>query len=156
KYYLLGRDPMLDGLRPPAGGTVLEIGCGTGRNLVQAARRYPDVAFHGIDISHEMLAAAGAAVARAGLTRRIRLAHADAAAFDPARTFGHDGYERIFMSYAASMIPRWREVMTEAAGRLAPGGELHVADFGDMSGLPRPARLAMRRWLDWHHVTPRA
>ena len=155
KHYLLGRDPMLAGLAAPRDGTVLEIGCGTGRNLVRAAHLYPGARFHGIDISHEMLAAAGAAVARAGLPGRIRLAYADATAFDPVRTFGRDSYDRIFMSYAASMIPRWRVVMSDAAERLAPGGELHVADFGDMRGLPRPLRAGMERWLGWHHVSPR-
>ena len=39
KYYLLGRDRLLADLEPPDGGTILEIGCGTGRNLVLAARR---------------------------------------------------------------------------------------------------------------------
>ena len=34
RYYLLGRDRLIANLRPDAGTTVLEIGCGTGRNLV--------------------------------------------------------------------------------------------------------------------------
>jgi len=51
KYYLLGRDLLLDELRPPMGGTVLEIGCGTGRNLILAARRYPSARLYGFDIS---------------------------------------------------------------------------------------------------------
>lgn len=51
KYFLLGRDTMLDGLQPPDGGTVLEVGCGTGRNLVLAARRYPNAKYYGFDIS---------------------------------------------------------------------------------------------------------
>lgn len=155
KYYLLGRDPMIAALAPPAGATVLEIGCGTGRNLVQAARRYSDAQFHGIDISSEMLAAAGDAVAKAGLHDRVRLACADAATFDPRTTFGCDSYDRIFISYAVSMIPQWRTVMAEAARRLAPGGELHVADFGDMAGLPDWFRSAIHSWLRLHHVTPR-
>lgn len=155
KYYLVGRDPLIAGLAPPPGGTVLEIGCGTGRNLVHAARLYPGVALHGIDISREMLAAAGAAVERNGLRGRVRLARADAAGFDPAATFGCEAYDRIFISYAVSMIPQWRAVMEAAARRLAPGGELHIADFGDMAGLPGWSKAAMYTWLRWYHVTPR-
>ncbi len=155
KYYLVGRDPMIAGLKPPAGGAALEIGCGTGRNLVHAARHYPEVEFHGVDISREMLAAAGNAVSRAGMRGRVRLAWADAAAFDPARTFGRESYDRIFLSYAISMIPQWRIVLTEAARRLAPGGEMHIAEFGDMAGLPPMAKSAMYTWLRWYHVTPR-
>ena len=155
KYYLVGRDPLIAGLAPPPGGTVLEIGCGTGRNLVHAARLYPGVALYGIDISREMLAAAGAAVERNGLRGRVRLARADAAGFDPAATFGCGAYDRIFISYAVSMIPQWRAVMEAAARRLAPGGELHIADFGDMAGLPGWSKAAMYTWLRWYHVTPR-
>ncbi len=55
KFYLLGRDRMLDELRPPIGGSVLEVGCGTGRNLVLAARRYPDARLFGFDISAAMV-----------------------------------------------------------------------------------------------------
>ena len=33
KYYLFGRDHLIKTLDPPEGGTVLEIACGTGRNL---------------------------------------------------------------------------------------------------------------------------
>jgi S-adenosylmethionine-diacylgycerolhomoserine-N-methlytransferase len=155
KYYLLGRDPLIASLNPPLGGTVLEIGCGTGRNLVQAARLYPAAAFHGIDISQEMLAAAGEALERGGLRGRVRLAHADATTFDPARTFGRSGYDRIFISYAVSMIPQWRAVMAATVSHLGPGGELHIADFGDMAGLPAWSRAAMYSWLRFHHVTPR-
>ena len=36
KFYLLGRDQMIDRLGPPADARVLEIGCGTGRNLIRA------------------------------------------------------------------------------------------------------------------------
>ena len=82
KYYLLGRDPLLAGLAPRPGDCVLEIGCGTGRNLVKAARLYPQARFHGIDISQEMLAAAQDAIAGAHVTDRVRLARADAASFE--------------------------------------------------------------------------
>ena len=38
RYYLLGRDGLIADLDVPAGGTVLEIGCGTGRNLIAVGR----------------------------------------------------------------------------------------------------------------------
>lgn len=159
KYYLLGRDRMLAGLNPPADGAVLEIGCGTGRNLVKAAQAYPDARFHGVDISGEMLAAAGAAIVRANLRDRVRLARADAVAFDPKASFGESAdhcYDRIFISYALSMIPQWQSAMASAARLLAPGGELHIVDFGDMAALPAWTRRVMHTWLRWYHVTPRA
>ena len=55
KYFLLGRDRLLDDMKPEPGHVVLEVGCGTGRNLIQAARRYPEAKFYGFDISNEML-----------------------------------------------------------------------------------------------------
>ena len=58
KYYLLGRDRLIEQLSPPPGGRVLEIGCGTARNLVAAAAAYPQAEFYGIDISAAMLATA--------------------------------------------------------------------------------------------------
>src|SRR6185503_5117746 len=73
KYYLLGRDRMIDGLDVPAGGSVLELGCGTGRNIVLAARRYPEARFHGLDISAEMLETARAAIEREGIAGRVTL-----------------------------------------------------------------------------------
>src|ERR1700733_2847143 len=55
KYYLLGRDPMIAELCPGDGDRVLEIGCGTGRNLTAAARRFPGAHFFGVDVSNAML-----------------------------------------------------------------------------------------------------
>jgi S-adenosylmethionine-diacylgycerolhomoserine-N-methlytransferase len=156
KFFLLGRDPMIAGLAVPQGGSVLELGCGTGRNLVEINRLYPHADLYGIDISREMLTTAGSAVARRGLQGKIRLALADAALFDPARTFGRGQFDRIVISYAVSMIPAWETVLRQAAAHLTPGGELHIADFGDQRGLPVWFRTALHRWLDAFHVTPRA
>lgn len=156
KYYLLGRDPMLAGLSPPTGGAILEIGCGTGRNLIKAAALHPASPIYGVDISREMLLTAEKAVTAAGLDSRIRLAIADAAEFDPARSFGRRSFERVFISYAVSMIPDWRGAMRSALAAVAPGGTLSVVDFGDLAGLPSFAKAGLYRWLDSFHVTPRA
>src|ERR1700704_5321992 len=68
RYYLLGRDQLISGLQPAAGASVLEIGCGTGRNLVLASQLYPDARFFGMDVSTEMLTSAIAAISRTGQT----------------------------------------------------------------------------------------
>ena len=155
KFYLLGRDGLIADLAVPAGGSVLEIGCGTGRNLIRIARTYPDAACHGLDVSAAMLDTAGRQIARADLAQRIRLARGDATAFDPAALFGRAAFDRIVIAYALSMIPSWKRVLAQAAGHLAPGGRLHVVDFGGQGGLPKPARALLNRWLAAFVVTPR-
>ena len=155
KFYLLGRDQLIDGMQPPAGGSVLEIGCGTGRNLVRIAKRYPDCACHGLDVSSAMLLTAQGSIAKAGLDRRIRLAQAEATGFDPQILFGRAGFDRIVISYALSMIPPWQGVVVEALRRLSSGGSLHIVDFGDQAGLPSSFKAVLLRWLALFHVTPR-
>jgi len=155
KFYLLGRDELIAALQPPPGGTVLEIACGTGRNLARAANLYPNVRFFGLDVSEEMLATARAHVAAAGLSGRIALARGDATSFDPEALFGVAAFDRVFISYALSMIPPWERAVAEAAARLAPGGALHVVDFGDQGSLPGAFRALLRAWLARFSVTPR-
>jgi S-adenosylmethionine-diacylgycerolhomoserine-N-methlytransferase len=155
KFYLLGRDEAIARLRPAAGDKVLEIACGTGRNLVKLAQAYPEARLFGLDVSREMLMTAAASSARAGLGQRIALAQGDATAFDPQALFGYASFERVMISYALSMIPPWREALAHALDVLAPGGSLHVVDFGDCAGLPGPFKAALRGWLAMFEVTPR-
>lgn len=155
KHYLLGRDRLIADLDPPKGGTVLEIGCGTGRNIIAAARRYPRARFFGLDISDEMLKSARANVDKAGLSGRITLARADATAFDAKALFGSAAFDRVFVSYSLSMIPPWREALRQTMAVVAPGGRLHVVDFGEQDGLPRWFGAALRAWLAKFHVEPR-
>jgi S-adenosylmethionine-diacylgycerolhomoserine-N-methlytransferase len=155
KFYLLGRDELISGLDPSPRARVLEIGCGTGRNLVRAARTWPSIRGYGVDVSTEMLATARRSVANAGLQPRVALAQADATRLDPEAAFGVARFDRIFISYALSMIPRWREVLARACECLEPDGALHIVDFGDQAGLPAPFRLALARWLALFSVQPR-
>ncbi|MEO5755222.1 MAG: class I SAM-dependent methyltransferase [Mesorhizobium sp.] len=155
KYYLLGRDQLISGLEVPAGGTVLELGCGTGRNIVLAARRHPDARFFGLDISAEMLETANAAIAREGLASRVTLAQGDATAFDAKTLFGRTGFDRVFVSYSLSMIPGWEKTVSAALAALSPNGSLHIVDFGQQEGLPRWFRALLRGWLRKFHVEPR-
>ncbi|MDE2384471.1 MAG: class I SAM-dependent methyltransferase [Alphaproteobacteria bacterium] len=154
-YYLLGRDQLLRRLNPSPGAHILEMGCGTGRNLIKAARLYPEAQFHGLDISQEMLRTAGAAIARRGLSSAITVACADATSVDAARLFGEARFEHVFFSYTLSMIPDWQAALRQGFKLVAPGGTLHVVDFGDCGHLPASFRRGLYAWLRQFHVTPR-
>ena len=55
KYYLLGRDKLIAQMDVQTGENVLEVGCGTARNLIILAKKYPTTNFFGLDASSEML-----------------------------------------------------------------------------------------------------
>ncbi len=102
-----------------------------------------------------MLNKARQTIGRAGLAEPVVLARADATDFDPALLFGVPSFSRIFFSYTLSMIPGWQDALVEAISWLAPGGELHVVDFGGQERLPPLFRAGLRRWLAHFHVRPR-
>jgi len=154
-YYLLGRDGLIDALALRPGQTCLEIGCGTGRNLVSAAKRYPEARLFGLDISQEMLRSADASLKRAGMAQNVRLAAADATAFDAPKLFGVVQFDCIYFSYTLSMIPNWLAALQQAASVLKPGGSLHIVDFGGCERLPASFKSALYLWLSKFHVTPR-
>jgi S-adenosylmethionine-diacylgycerolhomoserine-N-methlytransferase len=156
KYLLLGRDRLLDELKPPREGTILEVGCGTGRNLILAARCYPSTRLYGLDISRVILATAKASIARAGLVDRITLAEADATSFDFYALFGRPYVDRVIVSYALSMIPSWRSALSAALAAVAPGGRLQIVDFGQQEGMPRWFKAALFARLERFSVRPPA
>ncbi|MCY6379889.1 class I SAM-dependent methyltransferase [Hoeflea prorocentri] len=149
KYFLLGRDGMIREMGAPHGARILELGCGTGRNIAFAARHYPQAEFFGLDISSEMLETAR----KRGIDARLALA--DATSFDGGELFGHDRFDRIFISYALSMIPGWEATIDQALAHLSPGGSLHVVDFGDQNAMPAWFKAGLNAWLRKFHVSPR-
>lgn len=156
KPYLLGRDRLIAELGLEYGGSVLEMGCGTGRNLIAVARAYPKAALYGFDISEEMLKTAKAAVGRAGLADRIHLVQGDATAFDAGAAFGRTAFDRVYFSYTLSMIPPWRAALAHGLALTNAGGRFSVVDFGFCEGLGHLPRALLHRWLSLFHVTPRA
>ncbi|MEM1428341.1 MAG: class I SAM-dependent methyltransferase [Pseudomonadota bacterium] len=150
KYYLLGRDHLIAEMSPRREDRILELACGTGRNLSLIARRYPGRPLYGLDISEQMLA-----TARRKLGGTATLAQGDACTFDPVATFGPSEFDHIVLSYAISMIPDWRGAISHAVTMLAPGGTLQIVDFGDQARLPHWFARALRDWLRRFHVAPR-
>jgi S-adenosylmethionine-diacylgycerolhomoserine-N-methlytransferase len=155
KYYLLGRDRLVRDLHAKAGETVVEIGCGTARNLVRMTKSYPGARLFGLDASAEMLLTANESITRAGLGGQILVKHALAENMTP-ELFGLSGqFDHAVFSYSLSMIPDWRAALATAARCVRPDGAVHVVDFGDLKGLWGPFDRALRAWLRLFHVAPR-
>src|SRR5580698_3132241 len=128
KYYLFGRDRLIRELALKPGERLVEVGCGTARNLVRIARLYPDAELFGLDASQEMLKSAAESLARAGLAGRVRLVHGYAENLSPG-FFGEERpFDRAVFSYSLSMIPDWRRALAAAGNALSNAGSIHVVD----------------------------
>ena len=95
------------------------------------------------------------AARRGGFGDEIHLAIGDAARFHPYAVFGLSRFDRIFMSYKLSMIPDGQAALAQGVCNLAPGGSLHIVDFGQQERLLRWCRALLQAWLARFHVTPR-
>jgi S-adenosylmethionine-diacylgycerolhomoserine-N-methlytransferase len=153
KYYLFGRDALIRDLDLKPGQSLVEIGCGTARNLIAIARRYPEARLFGLDASAEMLQTARARLVEAGLEGRVGLVHGLAENLSPA-TFGEEGFDHALFSYSLSMLPGWRQALAAAGQALSRQGLVNIVDFGDFRTLA--GRKALLAWLGIFHVSPRA
>ncbi len=155
-HYLIGRRHLIAELKPATGDSILEVGCGTAWNLIRTAQRYPAAHIYGLDVSNAMLDTARSSIRRKSLDSHITLAQGDATGFSGEDLFGVANFDRVFFSYALSMIPGWRDALQVAAAHVAPGGSLHIVDFGQCEHLPIAFKRALFAFLDHYTVTPRA
>lgn len=153
KYYLLGRDHLIDNLDAKDGENVCEVGCGTARNLIKIASRYPQAQFYGLDASDEMLKTARNNVKSANQAHNIVLRQAFSQSFKPDELFGlNTPLDKIVFSYALSIIPPWQESIDHALELLPVGGEIHIVDFDGQEDLPKWFSKFVFWWLDIFHV----
>ncbi len=152
KYYLLGRDQLLDQMDIKPGETILEAGCGTARNLIVLSKRHPEAKLFGLDASSAMLETARSKTDAAN-ANNIELQTALADDFNYKTTFDLDQpFDKIFFSYSITMIPPWKESLENAMANLRPGGTLYIVDFYDQAGLPGPFKRFLQWWLRKFHV----
>jgi S-adenosylmethionine-diacylgycerolhomoserine-N-methlytransferase len=147
KYFLFGRDAVLRDLLAEPWASLIEVGPGTGRNLRRLHQTRPEAAYGGIEPCDAMREHAKA---RAPW---IRMVDAFAEQADYMAVLGRPP-DRILFSYCLSMVGDPRASVTRAVESLAPTGELVVVDFGEMGGVPRLARKAVRGFLATFHVHP--
>ncbi len=133
----------LDLLAAQPGQRVLEIGSGTGGNLVALARATsPGGQVLGLDLSPGMLAVSRQKLAQAGLLDCVSLLRADALRLP----FAAGPFDALFMAFVLELFdtPEIPSVLAESRQALRPGGRLVVVSLLHQSGL-------MVRLYEWAH-----
>lgn len=136
-------------LRPHPGEVVLEVGFGTGHDLVALAGAVgPAGHVLGLDISPEMRAVAERRVRRFGLADRVTLKTGDAV----AAPFESASVDAVVMSFTLELFdtPEIPTVLSECRRVLRPAGRLAVIALTHRS----PPTLATRLYEGFHERLP--
>ena len=153
RFFLFGRDDLLRQMCVQPAESVLEVGCGTGRNLLKLSRLVPQARLFGLDAADEMLKTAGAKFDARDKAKQIILRQGLAEEFSFRKTFGQDvPFDKIFISYSLSMIPAWKKALRNALENLKSNGDLYVLDFWDGHGLPGWFNHLRAWWLGFFKV----
>jgi len=134
--FLFGRERILRRIAAVSSPQrILEVGCGTGRNLQSMRRIFPQADITGVDLSADMLRIARR---KAGDVKLIQ---------QPYDAPLGGNFDLVLFSYALSMFnPGWEQAIHAAKEDLSPGGMLAIVDFSHThSG-------AFRRWMGVNHV----
>jgi len=131
------------GVRP--GETILEIGFGTGKTLLQLARSVGESGkVYGLDISEGMIEVAGNRLRKEGLFGRVELKCGDATAL----AFPDQSFEAVFLCFTLELFdtPEIPIVLQECYRVLRPNGRISVVAMSK-KGKPN----LMTRLYDWSH-----
>ncbi|MDB5360742.1 MAG: methyltransferase [Rhodospirillales bacterium] len=122
------------------GSLVLEAGCGVGAQTVTLARQSPDARFTSVDISAHSVAAAGRAVAAAGLTN-VAFRQADIFALP----FAPESFDHVFVCFVLEHLVRPAEALAALARMLKPGGTMTLIEGDHGSTCFHPDSSAAHR-----------
>ncbi len=148
RFFLFGRDELLKLMNVQPGENILEVGCGTGRNLLKLSRLAPNAKLFGLDAADEMLKTAAAKFDARDKQKEIILRQGLAEDFSFRETFRqNEPFDKIFISYSLSMFPKWREALRNALDNVKAGGDLYIVDFEDGKGLPAWFNRLRTWWL---------
>jgi len=118
---------------------ILEVGCGTGKNLKRLHKKFPNAQLTGIEISEPMLRIARS---KCGHIHNLNLIHD---AYD--RSIDPKSYDLILFSYVLTMVnPGFEACLTAARHDLEADGILAITDF-DSSRSP-----IFKNWMAKNHV----
>jgi demethylmenaquinone methyltransferase / 2-methoxy-6-polyprenyl-1,4-benzoquinol methylase len=125
---------------------VLDLATGTGDLAIAIARARPGATVIGLDPSTEMLARAGAKVARRGLTQ-IELVVGDAQALP----YADCEMDAATIAFGIRNVPDRAAALREMARVVRPGGRIAILELGE----PRSGVLGRAARFHTRHVVPR-
>ena len=126
--YLLGnekrlRQETIASLHLQPGQTILDVGCGTGRNFSLILEKIGSTGkLVGVDYTPDMLARAQERVEREGW-ENVELIQGDAACIELGGRF-----DAALSTLAISVIPDYRNAMDRMLAHVKPGGYLAIGD----------------------------
>lgn len=146
--FLFGREAILKHIPFKAEDefTILEVGCGTGKNLEPIARMFPNARLVGYDVSGDMLRIAGKKMeSHGGRVRLVEGPYGNEAKEEP------ESFDVVLFSYTLSMInPQYREVIERAHRDLKKGGTIAIVDFYEATSLYKKYMILNHVRMDSH------
>jgi ubiquinone/menaquinone biosynthesis C-methylase UbiE len=126
----------------PHPGSILDVGCGTGRLLRTAAQRFPGARLEGVDAAPQMVEQAKSLVA-AGAPIHFQESTAE------ALPFGDGQFDLVFSTMTFHHWADQKKGVFEVARVLAPGGRWLLADFIGQGLVRRVTQLLrLHRFFD--------
>lgn len=129
---LIGQIPVL-----PTNPRILEVGCGTGKNLIKLKQRFPHAQIAGIDVSPHMLEKAQKKITDYSIIlKKMRYGN-----------LNEEPYDLILLSYSLTMMGlEYPKIITRLKNDLSTTGYLAVVDFH-----ASPFSW-FRKWMEMNHV----
>jgi len=149
----------LDLMDLPVGGTILEVGFGTGRILLELTRRVGEHGrVYGVDLSHGMCSFTRQRLGKAGVLERVLLTTGDGYRLPVAP----DSVDGIFMGFTLELFdtPELLPVVQECLRILKPGGQVGIVTLsvsnrpGFVERLYKMAHVRWPRVVDCRPIDP--
>ncbi|WP_437730301.1 class I SAM-dependent methyltransferase [Sorangium sp. So ce1335] len=121
RHMRLPQDRLTEGLELAPGARCVDLGCGTGVETVEMLRRVAPGEVVGVDCSEEMLRAARARAAAAGLTLSTRRAEAEAF----LRRAGASSFDIVTLRFCLAYLD-WRSALPCLGRVVRPGGRAGI------------------------------
>ncbi len=138
--FLFGRTRLIEQIHAlPNNPKILEVGCGTGKNLIQLKQKYADASITGVDLSPDMLEKAKNKITDSSIIlKRMRYGSGN---------LNTENYDLILLSYSLTMMgAEYPHIITALKNDLNTDGCLAVVDFHTS-----PFSW-FRKWMEMNHV----